>query len=230
MLRTQKSKMAAKVPQSLPAVILLLLSNAALLGQGQRPDQPRPRARDLGITVGVVPPGPLNAITDVAGVLVGQTTIIRGDNIRTGVTAILPHGGNLFREKVPGAVFIGNAFGKLAGSTQVNELGEIETPVMLTSTLNVPRVADATIDYMLALPGNEDVQSINPLVGETNDGYLNDIRGRHIGREEVFAAIKNARTGAVDEGAVGAGAGTVAFGFKSGIGTASRKLPASLGG
>src|SRR3989475_12830419 len=190
----------------------------------------RPRARELGMVVGILPPGPLNAITDVGGVAVGHTTLIRGDNVRTGVTAILPHNGTLFREKVPGAVFIGNAFGKLAGSTQVNELGEIETPIMLTSTLNVPRVADATIDYMLALPGNEDVQSINPLVGETNDGFLNDIRGRYVGREEVFAAIKNARGGAVEEGAVGAGTGTVAFGWKGGIGTASRKLPPSLGG
>ena len=190
----------------------------------------RQRAREAGVAVGVLPPGQLNAITDVAGVSVGHVTIIRGDNVRTGVTAILPHGGNLFREKVPGAVFIGNAFGKLAGSTQVNELGEIETPVTLTSTLNVPRVADAVIDYMLALPGNEDVQSINPLVGETNDGYLNDIRGRHAGREEVFAAIRNARGGAVEEGCVGAGTGTVAFGFKGGIGTSSRKLPPSLGG
>jgi D-aminopeptidase len=190
----------------------------------------RPRAREAGVIVGVLPPGPLNAITDVAGVTVGHNTIIRGDNVRTGVTAILPHGGNLFREKVPGAVFIGNAFGKLAGSTQVNELGEVETPIMLTSTLNVPRVADATIDYMLALPGNEAVQSINPLVGETNDGYLNDIRGRYVGRDEVFNAIKNARGGAVEEGAVGAGTGTVAFGFKGGIGTSSRKLPVSLGG
>jgi len=178
----------------------------------------------------VLPTGPLNAITDVIGVTVGQTTLIKNDNVRTGVTAILPHGGNLFREKVPGAVFIGNAFGKLAGSTQVNELGEIETPIMLTSTLNVPRVADATIDYMLALPGNEDVQSINPLVGETNDGFLNDIRGRYVGRDEVFAAIKNARGGAVEEGTVGAGTGTVAFGWKGGIGTSSRKIPANLGG
>jgi D-aminopeptidase len=193
--------------------------------------QPRMRARELGVVVGILPTGPHNIISDVDGVSVGQTTLIQGDNVRTGVTAILPHGGNLFREKVPAAVFIGNAFGKLAGSTQVNELGEIETPIMLTSTLNVPRVADATIDYMLALPGNEDVQSINPLVGETNDGYLNDIRGRHVGREDVFAAIKNARgSWLVDEGAVGAGAGTVAFGFKGGIGTSSRKLPASLGG
>lgn len=190
----------------------------------------RPRAREAGIVVGVLPPGPLNAITDVGGVAVGHSTIVRGDNVRTGVTAVLPHGGNLFREKVPGAVFIGNAFGKLAGSTQVNELGEIETPIMLTSTLSVPRTADAVIDYMLALPGNEDVQSINPLVGETNDGYLNDIRGRHINRDDVFAAIKGARGGPVEEGAVGAGTGTVAFGWKGGIGTASRKLPQNLGG
>lgn len=190
----------------------------------------RPRAREAGVIVGVLPTGPLNGITDVDGVLVGHTTIIRGDNIRTGVTAILPHGGNLFREKVPGAVFVGNGFGKLAGSTQVNELGEIETPILLTSTLAVPRVADFLIDYMLALPGNEDVQSINPLVAETNDGYLNDIRGRHISRDDVFSAIKNAKGGAVTEGSVGAGTGTVAFGFKGGIGTASRKLPARLGG
>jgi len=190
----------------------------------------RPRAREAGVIIGILQPGPLNSITDVNGLLVGHNTIVRGDNVRTGVTAILPHGGNLFREKVPGAVFIGNAFGKLAGSTQVNELGEIETPIMLTSTLNVPRVADALLDYMLALPGNEDVQSMNPLVGETNDGYLNDIRGRHVGRDEVFRAIKSARGGMIDEGAVGAGTGTVAFGFKGGIGTSSRKLPASLGG
>jgi D-aminopeptidase len=208
-------------------VIVSLLAGS-IMTNGQ--DNKRPRARDVGIVVGVLSTGALNAITDVTGVTVGHTTLIKGDNVRTGVTAILPHPGNLFREKVPGAVFIGNAFGKLAGSTQVNELGEIETPIMLTATLNVPRVADATIDYMLALPGNEDVQSINPLVGETNDSYLNDIRGRHVGRDEVFAAIKNAKGGAVEEGAVGAGAGTVAFGFKGGIGTSSRKLPASLGG
>ena len=192
--------------------------------------QNRPRARESGVVVGILPTGPLNAITDVDGVLVGHTTIIRGDNVRTGVTAILPHGGNLFREKVPGAVFVGNGFGKLAGSTQVNELGEIETPILLTSTLSVPRVADFLIDYMLALPGNEDVQSINPLVAETNDGYLNDIRGRHIARDDVFSAIRNAKGGAVAEGSVGAGTGTVAFGFKGGIGTSSRKLPARLGG
>jgi D-aminopeptidase len=192
--------------------------------------QNRPRAREAGVIVGVLPTGPLNAITDVDGVLVGHTTIIRGDNIRTGVTAILPHGGNLFSEKVPGAVFVGNGFGKLAGSTQVNELGEIETPILLTSTLSVPRVADFLMDYMLALPGNENVQSINPLVAETNDGYLNDIRGRHITRDDVFSTIKGAKGGPVSEGAVGAGTGTVAFGFKGGIGTSSRKLPARLGG
>ena len=192
--------------------------------------QNRPRARDLGITVGVLQPGPLNAITDVEGVLVGHTTLIRGDNIRTGVTAVLPHNRNLFREKVPGAVFVGNGFGKLAGSTQVNELGEIETPILLTSTLNVPRVADFLLDYMLALPGNEEVQSVNPLVAETNDGFLNDIRGRHVSRDDVFNAIKGAKSGAVPEGSIGAGTGTVAFGFKGGIGTASRKLPPRLGG
>jgi D-aminopeptidase len=228
MPRTHKNKMAAKIAQSLPAVILLVLTNAALLGQ--RPEQPRPRARDLGITFGVLPPGPLNSITDVAGVKVGHTTLVQGENVRTGVTAILPHGGNLFREKVPGAVFISNAFGKLAGSTQVNELGEIETPILLTCTLCVPRAADALIDYMLESPGNEDVMSVNPLVGETNDGYLNDIRRRPVSREDVFAAIRGAKSGPVEEGSVGAGSGTIAFGFKGGIGTASRKLPRSLGG
>src|SRR5437016_14287127 len=215
-------------------ILLLLVAASFVLSsspiKSSSQETKRPRAREVGVVVGVLPTGPLNAITDVAGVAIGHTTIVKGDSIRTGVTAILPHDGNLFREKVPAAVFIGNAFGKLAGSTQVNELGEIETPVMLTSTLNVPRVADATIDYMLAVPGNEDVQSINALVGETNDGYLNDIRGRYVGREEVFAAIKNARGGPVEEGGVGAGTGTVAFGFKGGIGTSSRKLPASLGG
>ena len=206
-------------------LILAFVSN-----QTDAQDDRRPRVREAGIVVGVLSPGSLNAITDVGGVTVGHSTIVRGDNVRTGVTAILPHGGNLFREKVPAAVFIGNAFGKLAGSTQVNELGEIETPIMLTSTLNVPRVADAVIDYMLALPGNEDVQSINPLVGETNDGYLNDIRRRSVTRDGVFGAIKTARGGMVAEGNIGAGMGTVAFGFKGGIGTSSRKLPPPLGG
>ena len=207
-------------------VICVISGYMSLVAQTQN----RPRARDLGITVGILPNGSLNAITDVPGVLVGHTTLIRGDNVRTGVTAILPHSGNLFQEKVPGAVFVGNGFGKLAGSTQVNELGEIETPILLTSTLSVPRVADFVMDYMLALPGNEQVQSINPLVAETNDGFLNDIRGRHISRDDVFKAIKEAKSGAVEEGCVGAGTGTVAFGFKGGIGTASRKLPARLGG
>ena len=150
-------------------------------------NSPRPRARELGVIVGVLPPGPLNAITDVGGVAVGHTTVIRGADVRTGVTAILPHTGNLFRNKVPGAVFVGNGFGKLMGSTQVNELGEIETPILLTSTLAVPRTADGVIDYMLSLPGNEDVRSINPVVGETNDGTLNDIRGRHITSADVLS-------------------------------------------
>ncbi|HSH39994.1 MAG TPA: P1 family peptidase, partial [Chthoniobacterales bacterium] len=195
-------------------------------------DEPRkrPRAREVGLKIGVLPVGPLNAITDVAGVRVGHRTIIRGDNIRTGVTAILPHGGNTFREKVPGAVFVGNGFGKLMGSTQVDELGEIETPILLTSTLSVPRVADFLLDYMLALPGNEQVRSINPIVAETNDGYLNDIRARAVTAEDVTAAIRDAKTGEVDEGAVGAGTGTIAFDFKGGIGTSSRKLPQNLGG
>src|ERR1035437_9144268 len=211
------------------AFMAVLLVTASAVTQNTTSDT-RPRASDLGLKVGGLPTGSLDAITDVAGVEVGHTTIIRGDDVRTGVTAILPHPGNLFREKVPGAVFVGNAFGKLAGSTQVNELGEIETPILLTSTLSVPLVADTVIDYMLALPGNEDVQSINPLVGETNEGYLNDIRSRLITREDVVAAVQNAKTGTVEEGSVGAGTGTIAFGWKGGIGTASRKLPLSLGG
>jgi D-aminopeptidase len=212
--------------RSIVMLAAVFLSTLTIVSQ-----QPfRPRARDVGVAPGILAPGPLNAITDVSGIRVGHTTMMRGDDVRTGVTAILPHSGNLFREKVPGAVFIGNAFGKLAGSTQVNELGEIETPIVLTSTLAVPRAADAILDYMLALPGNEDVQSVNSMVGETNDGYLNDVRGRHITRDDVIAAIRNAKTGPVEEGSVGAGTGTVAFGFKAGIGTSSRKLPASLGG
>jgi D-aminopeptidase len=182
------------------------------------------------VEVGVLPPGPLNAITDVAGVKVGQTTLIRGDNIRTGVTAILPHGGNLYKERVPGAVFLGNAYGKLAGSTQVNEMGEIETPILLTGTDSVFRVADAVITYMFGLKGNENVLSVNPLVGETNDGWLSDIRSRPTTPEDVLAAINNATGGPVEEGVVGAGTGTIAFSWKGGIGTSSRRLPASLGG
>jgi len=186
----------------------------------------RPRARDLGVVIGTLPPGPLNAITDVASVRVGHATLIRGDNIRTGVTAVLPHGGNLFQEKVPAAVFVGNGFGKIIGTTQIEELGEIETPILLTSTLNVPRVADALLEYMLALPGNEQVRSINGVVAETNDGTLNDIRSRPVGRDEVFQAIKSASSGPVEEGSVGAGTGTIAFGFKGGIGTSSRRASA----
>jgi len=227
---TERSRRRSATIRAMLRLIILssFLFLISICSAGEIP--PRPRAREAGVQVGVIPPGPQNAITDVAGVLVGQTTIIRGDNIRTGVTAILPHSGNLFSDKVPGAVFVGNAFGKLAGSTQVNELGEIETAILLTSTLSVPRVADALIDYMLALSGNEDVQSVNPLVGETNDGYLNDIRSRPITQEDVFRAIRSAKSGPVDEGSVGAGTGTIAFGWKGGIGTASRKLPGSLGG
>ena len=209
---------------------LVLVSVLTQSSWSQTPGNTRPRTRDIGLRIGILPTGPLNAITDVAGVLVGQTTINKGENIRTGITAILPHQGNLFKEKVPGAIYVGNGFGKLAGSTQVNELGEIETPILLTSTLSVPKVGDFLLDYMLALPGNESVQSINPVVAETNDGFLNDIRSRPIAREDVFSALKNAKGSAVEEGSVGAGTGTVAFGWKGGIGTASRKLPEKLGG
>jgi D-aminopeptidase len=212
--------------KSLFLIALLSTTCAVVFGQTET----RPRVRDLGVQVGVLPPGPLNAITDVAGVKVGQTTLIRGDNIRTGVTAIVPHGGNLYKERVPGAIFLGNAYGKLAGSTQVNEMGEIETPILLTATDSVPRVADSVITYTFNLKGNENVLSVNPLVGETNDGWLSDIRSRPITPEDVFAAINNATGGPVEEGVVGAGTGTVAFGFKGGIGTSSRHLPESLGG
>ena len=192
--------------------------------------QQRPRARDVGLQIGVLPPGPLDAITDVPGVRVGQVTLARGDSINTGVTAILPHAGNVFRQKVPAAIVIGNAFGKLAGSTQVNELGELESPIVLTCTLCVPRAADAVLTYLLGLPGNEDVRSANPVVAETNDGYLNDIRSRPITEADVLTAIRSAVSGPVAEGAVGAGRGTVAFGWKGGIGTASRAIPGRLGG
>ena len=200
---------------------------AAMLSAQER----RPRAREFGLRLGTLPTGRWNAITDVAGVRVGHATVVEGANVRTGVTVVLPHGGNLFREKAPGAVFIGNAFGKLMGSTQVNELGEIESPIALTSTLNVARVADALLDYMLALPGNENVRSLNVLVGETNDGGLNDIRSRPVTKAHVMEALRAAASvptnaGAVEEGCVGAGTGTVAFGFKGGIGTSSRTTPA----
>ena len=206
--------------------LLLFLPLMTQAGNEQR----RPRARDIGLRVGVLPAGRLDAITDVEGVRVGHATLIKGEDVRTGVTAVVPHGGNLFREKVPAAVFVGNGFGKLMGSTQVEELGELETPILLTNTLGVPRVADALVEWMLGLPGNEDVRSVNAVVGETNDGQLNDIRGRHVGREEVFAALKSAKGGEVEEGSVGAGTGTVAFGFKGGIGTASRVVPQKYGG
>jgi D-aminopeptidase len=206
------------------AFALLLALATPLIGQQ------RPRARDLGIVVGVLPAGPLDAITDVSGVMVGQVTIARGDSINTGVTAILPHGGNVFRDKVAAAVVVGNAFGKLAGSTQVNELGELESPIVLACTLCVPRAADAVLTYLLGLPGNEDVRSANPVVGETNDGYLNDIRARPITEQDVLTAIRSAQPGPVAEGSVGAGRGTIAFGWKGGIGTASRRIPAPLGG
>src|SRR4029453_8013172 len=210
------------------AAAILLVSSGAFAQI--KTSKARPRASDLGLEVGILLAGPLNAITDVAGVEVGHTTIIRGDDIRTGVTAVLPHSGNLYRDKVPGAIFVGNGFGKLTGSTQVDEMGEIETPIVLTNTASVPRFADAVTTYILTLPGNENVLSVNPVVGETNDGYLNDIRGRHIMPDDVFAAIKKAKNGPVEEGNVGAGTGTVAFGWKGGIGTSSRKLPQNLGG
>jgi D-aminopeptidase len=190
----------------------------------------RPRARDLGLTPGVFPPGPLDAITDVEGVRVGQVTLVEGEAVRTGVTAVLPHGGNLFQEKVPGAVFVGNAFGKLAGSTQVRELGTIETPIVLTNTLAVGTAVEAVVSWTLAQPGNEDVRSVNALVGETNDGGLNDIRSLTVRPEHVTAAIRSATAGPVAEGSVGAGTGTTAFGWKGGIGTASRRLPGRYGG
>jgi D-aminopeptidase len=186
--------------------------------------QTRPRARDLGIAPGVYPPGALNAITDVEGVRVGHTTVVEGERVRTGVTAIVPHAGNLFQDKVAGAVFVGNAFGKLAGSTQVAELGTIETPIVLTNTLSVGVAIDAVVRYTIAQPGNEQVRSVNALVGETNDGGLNDIRGLHVTRDHVLDAIRGAKPGAVAEGAVGAGTGTMCYGWKGGIGTSSRRL------
>src|SRR5438552_1746275 len=203
---------------SLPLSAALATSVAVTMAQS------RPRSRDLGIAPGVLATGPLNAITDVDGVRVGHTTIVEGDRVRTGVTAVLPHAGNLFQDKVAGAVFVGNAFGKLAGSTQVGELGTIETPIVLTNTLSVGVALDAVVRYTLAQPGNEQVRSVNALVGETNDGGLNDIRGLHVTRDHVLDAIRNAKTGAVAEGSVGAGTGTICYGWKGGIGTSSRKL------
>ena len=204
---------------------ILAVTAAVTCAAGMLTAQERPRARDLGISPGVYPPGALNAITDVAGVRVGHTTVIAGDDVRTGVTAVVPHGGNVFEEKVAGAVFVGNAFGKLAGSTQVAELGTIETPIVLTNTLSVGVAIDAVVRYTVGQAGNDHVRSVNALVGETNDGGLNDIRGFHITRQHVIDAIANARPGPVEEGSVGAGTGTRLYGWKGGIGTSSRVLP-----
>lgn len=186
--------------------------------------------RQYGVEIGILEPGEQNAITDVAGVQVGHQTLIEGDSIRTGVTAILPHPGNIFQQKVPGAVYVGNGFGKLAGSTQVEELGTIETPIILTNTLSVPTAANGLIDYTFTFEENSSVRSVNPVVGETNDGYLNDIRGRHVTEQDVLKAIRNASGSIPEQGNVGAGTGTIAFGFKGGIGTSSRTLPEKLGG
>ncbi len=215
--------------------ILLSLTLVGILLNGQNnaasPATPKPRARELGIKPGVLPPGPLNAITDVAGVAVGQVTLVEGENVRTGVTAILPHQRNLFQDKAPAGIHIANAFGKLAGSTQVEELGNLETPVILTNTLNVAEGIAGAVEWTLQQPGNERVFSVNAVVGETNDAGLNDIRGRHVTKQHVMQAISSAKAGvAVEEGGVGAGTGTSAFGFKGGIGTSSRVLPAALGG
>jgi len=190
----------------------------------------RPRMREFGIETGIMAPDQWNAITDVSGVKVGHVTLIEGENIRTGVTAILPHSGNIYQQKVPAAVYVANGYGKLTGSTQIEELGTIETPIILTNTLSVPTAANALIGYTLSLPGNEKVGSVNAVVGETNDGWLNDIRGRHVKAEHVVEAINKAKSGPVEEGCVGAGTGTICYGFKGGIGTASRRLPESRGG
>ncbi len=205
---------------------LLLLSASGPFASGEE----RPRVRDLGVRPGVLPPGKWNAITDVAGVRVGHKTLVEGESIRTGVTAILPHPGNLFQKKVPAAVYVGNGFGKAAGFLQVRELGNLETPIVLTNTLAVGTALEAVVSWTLTRPGNEDVRSVNAVVGETNDGYLNDIRARRVTAKDVVAAIEAASSGAVEEGSVGAGAGTVAFGWKGGIGTSSRVLPEKLGG
>jgi D-aminopeptidase len=209
---------------SLGVTLLAVTLATALSAQG------RPRARDIGLAPGVFTPGPNNAITDVSGVRVGQTTLVTGDSVRTGVTVIVPHPGNVFQEKVPGAVFVGNAFGKLAGSTQVDELGTIETPIALTNTLSVGAAVEGLVQWTLRQTGNADVRSVNALVGETNDGGLNDIRGLHVRPEHVLAAMAAAKEGAVDEGSVGAGTGTRAFGWKGGIGTSSRRLESRFGG
>lgn len=203
---------------------------AAVLMANSAQAAERPSARDLGVAPGVFAPGPANAITDVAGVKVGQVTRIEGADVRTGVTAILPHGGNLFQDKVPAGVAVANGFGKLTGTTQILELGEIETPIVLTNTLSVWRAADALVTWTLGQPGNEQVRSVNVVVGETNDGYLNNIRKRAITAEDVLEALRSAKPGPVEQGAVGAGTGTMAFDWKGGVGSSSRVLPAALGG
>jgi D-aminopeptidase len=194
------------------------------------PEKDRPRIREFGITIGILDPGPDNSITDVKGLKVGHLTLIEGENIRTGVTAVLPHPGNLYQSKVPAAVYVANGYGKLMGYTQIEELGNLETPIILTNTLSVPTAANALIGYTLAQKGNENVRSVNAVVGETNDGYLNDIRGRHVSETDVLQAIQNASFGPVQEGCVGAGTGTTCFRFKGGIGTASRVLGENRGG
>ncbi|MHC4413959.1 MAG: DmpA family aminopeptidase [Planctomycetota bacterium] len=206
----------------------LAISAVGAMTEAEAP--PRPRIREVGVRPGVLQPGPLNAITDVEGVRVGHRTIIKGDAVRTGVTAILPHGGNLFQQKVPAAVHVGNGFGKPAGFLQVQELGNIETPIVLTNTLSVGAAVEGVVRWTISRPGNEDVRSVNAVVGETNDGRLNDIRGMHVTVQDVMAAVESAEGGPVQEGSVGAGTGTVAFGFKGGIGSSSRLLPPSLGG
>jgi D-aminopeptidase len=193
-------------------------------------DAQNKRLRDYGIEIGVLKTGKLNAITDVEGVTVGHETIIEGNNIRTGVTAIIPHQGNVFQNKVPAAIYIGNGFGKLAGYSQVKELGNIETPIILTNTLSVASATEGLVSYTINQEENTDVRSVNSVVGETNDSWLNDIRGRHVTEQHVLNAINNAKGGIVEEGNVGAGTGTICFGYKGGIGTSSRKLPESLGG
>jgi D-aminopeptidase len=216
--------MSTQRAQGVVTPLLAFAAFAFVFGPFAHAQGAKPRARDLGVAPGVHRPGALNAITDVEGVKVGHTTIVEGERVRTGVTAIVPHGGNVFQDKVAGAVFVGNAFGKLAGSTQVAELGTIETPIVLTNTLSVGTAVDAVARYTVAQPGNEQVRSVNPLVGETNDGGLNDIRGFHVTREHVLEAIGRATGGPVPEGSVGAGAGTMCYGWKGGIGTSSRKL------
>ena len=212
---------------SMKKLFLLIVSFFLISGTGFSQNK---RARDYGIKIGVLKTGTFNAITDVKGVTVGHTTLIKDDAIRTGVTAIVPHSGNIFQMKVPAAIHLGNGFGKLAGYSQVKELGNIETPIILTNTLSVPKASDALISYTLQQKGNENIHSVNPIVGETNDGWLNDIRGRHVTEQHVLDAIKNAKNGIVEEGNVGAGTGTSCFGYKGGIGTSSRVVPEKYGG